>query len=205
VATGDTNGADAAAQAATLRNLIDDTENTQWETPGNATGPLSVDGKKVTIDLAGTAPVTVRDVQVSAMLRSGQSRFTALRQFEVWACNNGGSRFNHDGPPSTADCSTDAGFRKVYTSAADAFPGNSPRPVSPHLILRSFDIPNTKATHLRLVVKTNQCTGGPNFLGEQDADPANATDCPSAGPATTKFVRAAEFQAFSADTSVYRH
>ena len=202
-ATGDTAGADAAAQAATLRNLIDDTENTQWETAGNATGPLSVDGKKVTIDLAGTEPVTVRDVQVSAMLRSGQSRFTALRQFEVWACNNGGSSsFNHDGP--TADCSTDAGYRKVYTSPADAFPGNSPRPVSPSLILRSFDISNTKATHLRFVVKTNQCTGGPNFLGEQDADPANATDCPSAGPATTKFVRAAEFQAFTQDTSVYR-
>jgi hypothetical protein len=200
VATGDTGGADGAA---TLRNLIDDTENTQWETAGNTTGPLSVDGKKVTIDLAGTEPVTVRGVQVSAMLRSGQNRFTALRQFEVWACNNGGSSsFNHDGP--TADCSTDAGFKKVYTSAADAFPGNSPRPVSPHLILRSFDIPNTKATHLRLVVKTSQCTGGPHFLGEQDADPANATDCPSAGPSTTKFVRAAEFQAFTADTSVYR-
>ena len=193
VATGDTNGANAAAQAATLRNLIDDTENTQWETPGNATGALSVDGKKVTIDLAGTEPVHVRSVQVSAMLRSGQSRFSAVRQFEVWACNS-----------DKANCSTDAGFSKVYTSGADAFPGNSPRPVSPALILRSFDIPNTKATHLRFVVKTNQCTGGPNFLGEQDADPDNATDCPTAGPATTKIVRAAEFQAFEQKTSVYR-
>jgi extracellular elastinolytic metalloproteinase len=198
VATGDTNGADAAAQAATLRNLIDDTERTQWETPGNATGPLSVDGKKVTIDLAGADPVKVRKLQVSAMLRNlapaaGQSRFTALRQFEVWACNG-----------DKANCSIDAGFTKVYTSPADAFPGNSPRPVSPHLILRSFDIPNTKATHLRLVVKTNQCTGGPNFLGEQDADPGNLSDCPTGGAAVTKFVRAAEFQAFAEKSSVYR-
>jgi hypothetical protein len=191
VATGDTNGANAAAQAATLRALIDDTENTQWETPGNATGPLSVDGKKVTIDLAGTKAVHVRSVQVSAMLRAGQSRFSALRQFEVWACN-----------ADKDNCSTDAGFTKVYTSRADAFPGNSPRPVSPNLILRSFDIPNTKATHLRFVVKTNQCTGGPNFLGEQDADPTNATDCPSAGPATTKIVRAAEFQAFEDESRI---
>jgi hypothetical protein len=76
--------------------------------------------------------------------------------------------------------------------------------VAPSLILRSFDIPNTRATHLRFLVKTSQCTGGPNFLGEQDADPASATDCPSAGPATSKFVRAAEFQAFSLDSSVYR-
>jgi extracellular elastinolytic metalloproteinase len=198
VATGDTNGADAAAQAATLRSLIDDTENTQWETPGNATGPLSVDGKKVTIDLAGADAVKVRKVQVSAMVRNlapaaGQSRFTALRQFEVWACNS-----------DKANCSIDAGFTKAYTSPADAFPGNSPRPVSPHLILRSFDIPDTKATHLRLVVKTNQCTGGPNFLGEQDADPGNPTDCPTGGTAVTKFVRAAEFQAFEDETSVSR-
>ncbi len=194
VATGDTNGADAAAQAATLRALIDDTENTQWETPSNAAGAISVDGKKVTIDLAGTKPVNVHDVQVSAMLRAGQARMTALRQFEVWACNS-----------DKANCATDAGFSKVYTSAADAFPGNSPRPVSPHLLLRSFDIPNTKATHLRMVVKTSQCTGGPNFLGEQDADPVNATDCPSASPAAVRFVRAAEFQAFEQDSSVNRH
>jgi extracellular elastinolytic metalloproteinase len=193
VATGDTNGADAAARAATLRALIDDTENTQWETPSNASGPISVDGKKVTIDLAGTDPVTVRDLQVSAMLRAGQSRFSALRQFEVWACRS-----------DQANCATDAGFTKVYTSPADAFPGNSPRPVSPHLILRSFDIPNTRATHLRLVVKTSQCTGAPNFQGEQDADPAAGTDCPSVAPAALRFVRAAEFQAFTRDSSVVR-
>jgi hypothetical protein len=125
------------------------------------------------------------------MLQSGQSRFTAVRQFEVWTCdaNRGGA------------CATDAGYTRRYTSPADAFPGNSPRPVSPHLILRTFDIPDTRATHVRFVVKTSQCTGGPNFLGEQDADPANATDCPSAGAAATKFVRAAEFQAFDANSS----
>ena len=53
-ATGDTSGADAAAQAAQLRNLIDDTENTNWTTAGNVVaGALSVDGKQVTINLAG--------------------------------------------------------------------------------------------------------------------------------------------------------
>jgi hypothetical protein len=130
------------------------------------------------------------------MLRSGQSRFTAVRQFEVWTCNNGGARFAHNNPPSNADCSTNAGYTKRYTSPADAFPGNSPRPVSPHLLLRTFDIPNTNATHVRFVVKTSQCTGGPNFQGEQDADPLNATDCRTAGSALTKFVRAAEFQVF---------
>ena len=145
-----------------------------WTAAGNITGgppgDLSVDGKQATIDLAGTAPVRIRHIQVSSMLRSGvvatpglanssQNRFTALRQFEVWACRT--------------NCSSDSGFSRVYTSRADAFPGDPPRPVSPHMILREFDIPNVTATHLRLVVKTSQCTGGPAFQGEQDADPTN--------------------------------
>jgi hypothetical protein len=114
VATGDTSGADAAAQAAQLRNLIDDAE------------------------------------------------------------------------------------------ASNAFPGDPPRPVAPILILREFDIPNTKATHLRLVVKTNQCTGGPAFQGDQDADPINNPDCDTNPTAGVRFVRAAELQAFAGDGSVHR-
>jgi extracellular elastinolytic metalloproteinase len=191
--------------------LIDDTESTNWTAPADiVSGNMSVDGKQVTIDLAGTDPVHIRHIQVSAHLRNfvtpaggeplgGQNRFTALRQFEVWACN-----------AKKDDCSAGAGFTKVYTSPADAFPGDPPRPVAPHLILREFDIPNTKATHLRLVAKTSQCTGGPAFQGEQDADPANNTDCDSNVPAPTPptartsraFVRAAEFQAFEHEGSL---
>ena len=184
-------GATASGDGGTsVANLIDDTERTQWTANGNTTGPLSVDGLKVTIDLGGTESINVKYVKVSSMLQAGQSRFTALRQFEVWTCDaNKG-----------ANCATDAGYTKRYTSPADAFPGNSPRPVSPHLLLRTFDIPNTDATHVRFVAKTNQCTGGPNFAGEQDADPANNTDCTTFGPATTKFVRSAEFQVFRAES-----
>jgi extracellular elastinolytic metalloproteinase len=142
--------------------------------------------------------VPIRRVQVSAALGPvfdpnarpnptdlTQNRFTALRQFEVWACN-----------ANRSNCSTAAGFAPAFTSAPDAFPGEAPRPVQPHLILRDFEIPLTRATHLRLVVRTNQCTGGPEFQGEQDADPFNATDCDTAGPASTRFVRVAELQAF---------
>jgi hypothetical protein len=68
--------------------------------------------------------------------------------------------------------------------------------VAPALLLRSFSVPAVRATHLRLLVRTSQCTGGPDFQGEQDADPFNATDCDTAGPASSRFVRAAEFQAF---------
>jgi extracellular elastinolytic metalloproteinase len=199
VATGDTSGADAAAQAAQLRGLIDDTENTTWTTAGTITGGnLSADGKKVTVDLAGTATQRISHLQVSVLLSNNVNRFTAVRKFEIWACDA------NDGD----DCATDAGFSLAYTSADDAFPGNPPRPVAPHMILRSFDIPNTQATHLRLVVKTTQCTGGPEFQGDQDADPAVNADCdsnlvvppPPLPPPSRSFVRAAELQAFSSSS-----
>jgi hypothetical protein len=186
-------GATATGDGTNHANLIDDTERNQWTAEGMISGGnLSVDGKKVTIDLAGTDPVRIRSIQVSAHLSAGQNRFTALRQFEVWAC--------------TTNCTLDSGFTKVFTSAADAFPGNPPRPVAPHLILRTFDIPDVNATHLRLVVKTSQCTGGPLFQGDQDADPTNDSDCDSnvAADASRRFVRAAEFQAFSQEGSVNR-
>ena len=80
------------------RNLIDDTEGTQLDRDRQRRpAPLSVDGKKVTVDLGGTEPINVK-------LRPGQrhavrpartgSRLCA--QFEVWACNaNKGARLRH--------------------------------------------------------------------------------------------------------------
>jgi hypothetical protein len=193
-------GAEVLSRAQVLARLIDDTEATGWQAAATETGGAwEVDGRQVTVDLAGNGPRTVRRVQVSAMVGPvfdpqarptpgdlGQNRFTALRAFEIWACD-----------ASAADCGTDTGFRRVFRSAADAFPGAAPRPVAPELLLRSFTLPATPATHLRLRVLASQCTGGPAFQGEQDADPFNATDCNTAGPASTRFVRAAELQAFS--------
>ncbi len=87
-----------------LGNLIDDTENTNWNAPGTVTtGNLTVDGKQATVDLAGTDDVTVRFVQVSAHIRvNGQSRFAALRQFQLQACN----------ADEGDNCSTAAGFTR---------------------------------------------------------------------------------------------
>ena len=77
-------------------------------------------------------------------------------------------------------------------------PGDAPRPVAPELKMRSFDIPQTAATHLRVELVTNQCQGGPKFQGEQDNDPVNPTDCATASEAGTE-LRAAELQVFSAN------
>lgn len=190
-ASGNATGADPAAQAIQLGNLIDDTEATNWAAPGTVTGGnLSVDGTQVTVDLAGSSAQRVKHVQVSAMLGPGQSRYSALRKFELWTCND----------DTGADCAGGSGFTLLHSSIDNAFPGDAPRPVAPVLILREFDVKDANATHVRLVVKTNQCTGGPDFQGDQDTDPLNNADCDSnvAAGAGQAFVRAAELQVFGA-------
>jgi hypothetical protein len=145
----------------------------------------------------------VRRVHVSALLRpadandaggdtEGQNRFTALRSFEVYACTASVLNLN---------CALETGFTRVYTSPSHAFPGDVPRPTAPDLLLRAFDIPATRATHLQLRVLTNQCTGGPAFQGDQDADPLNDSNC-ATGSDAGGAVRAAEFQAFSGSASL---
>jgi hypothetical protein len=167
-------------------NLIDDTEGTQWD--DLETTPVG--GQSVTVALGGGSH-TVGRVQVSAMIGPGESRFSALRSFEVWACSS--------------DCSTDAGFTKVFTSPGDAFPGIAPRPVAPDLIMRSFTLPSpVTATHLRFVVDTNQCTGGPAYAGTQDNDPSNEpTDCTAAASAVTGSGSTAADEVFSAEFEAF--
>jgi extracellular elastinolytic metalloproteinase len=189
-------GATASGDGVNLGLLIDDTEATNW---ASLTG--AVLGKQVTVRLdPSKATHQVRRVQVSAMLRvntgdandpGGQSRFSALRQFQVWTCEAKGS----------VDCSQDSQFRLIFTSPADAFPSVAPRPRAPELIMRSFNVPQTMATHVRLRVLTNQCTGGPAYQGDQDDDPNNSTDrdettLPGFNVNATR-VRAAELQVFS--------
>jgi hypothetical protein len=155
-------GAVATGDGARLGELIDDTESTNWE---SATAPVA--GKQVTVDLNGGTHAIDR-VQVSALLKTGQNRFLALRQFELWTCAQ----------TDAISCSDSANYTKQYTSPAEAFPGVAPRPVAPDLILRTFTLPQTlNVTHVRLVVRENQCTGKAAFQGVQDADPTNPTDC----------------------------
>jgi hypothetical protein len=198
-----TSGTTEVLSAAQVRErLIDDTEATNWQAAASeGADGWSVDGRRVTVDLAGTAPQRITRAQVSAAIGpvydpvaradQGQSRFTALRQFELWSCN---ARF--------ADCSTEDGFNRIYSSGAGFFPSDAPRPTQPTLLLREFTFSPVQATHLQLVTRNSQCTGAPAYQGEQDADPHNATDCNAAGPASTRFVRAAELQAFGQTSAV---
>jgi hypothetical protein len=187
------NGATATGDGVNLNELIDDTEETTWASREGA-----VQGKQVTVKLEKRTQV--RRVHVSAMLRppfppppapqppdpGGQSRYSALRQFEILTCNT----------TNKVDCTDPADFELVLTSPADAFPSVAPRPRAPDLILREFAVERSQATHVRLRVLHNQCTGAPDYQGDQDDDPRHITDCDE-GSTQGTFVRAAELQVFS--------
>jgi extracellular elastinolytic metalloproteinase len=184
-----TQGATATGDGTNQASLIDDTEGTDW----SATG-APVQGREVTIKLAGTAPVAIGSVNVSAMLVPGQNRFTALRQFELDSCTAGASSANPNCDGAIAD-----GWRQVMVSEPDAFPSVNPRPVAPDLQLRTWDVRGrTRATHIRLVVLNNQCTGQSSYQGEQDNDPTFSTDC-----RTTSLTPAGQVALPERDTEVH--
>jgi hypothetical protein len=184
-----TAGAVVTGDGINLAKVNDDDEATNW---ASLNAPVA--GRQVTVDLAGGAQ-KIKRVQVSAMLRppvtgdadaGTQSRFSALRQFRVQACT----------ATATVTCSAPADFRTVFTSSRDVFPSVAPRPRAPELLVKSFDIKPTTATHLRLEVLSNQCTGAPDYQGEQDADPRAISDCTTGSPQALN-VRVAEFEAYT--------
>ena len=126
--------------------------------------------------------------------QGSQSRFSALRQFELYACTAGGS----SNPTCAGD--NDDGWRRILLSVKDAFPAVNPRPTVPTLNIRTFEVPTTTATHVRLVVLHNQCTGQRSYHGEQDNDESNPTEC--RGTAAAQQVRAAELQILSSRPEV---
>ena len=62
--------------------------------------------------------------------------------------------------------------------------------------MRSFAVPETRATHVRLRVLTNQCTGQPAYQGDLDDDPAERRGLRD-GSTQDDNVRAAELQVFA--------
>src|SRR6185436_17713392 len=106
--------------------------------------------------------------------------YSTVRRFEVLTCN----------ASAGADCASDAGYRVAYASAANAFDTGPFRPKVPNLLMKSFPVRPSLATHVRLRVLTNQCTGNPLYAGEQENDPRSASDCPTAAPAAANVVAA---------------
>ena len=177
------NGAVASGNGANHGNLIDETEATNWQ---DTTAPVA--GRQVTVSLGAVRDI--RLVKVSAYLQPGQNRFSALRAFELLGCTAGTVGANPTCDPAVA-----AGWKRILQTGHDAFPAEPPRPVAPDLLLRTWEVPSASATHVKLVVLSNQCTGNGDFHGEQDQDPRSATDCRTTAIANQ--VRIAELQLFS--------
>jgi hypothetical protein len=208
-----TQGATATGDGDFQQGLIDDTESTNWGETGAA-----VQGQQVVVKLGGNGPVRFSSVNVSAMItgfattprgpgtptQPAENRFTALRSFDLYACTAGANRAN-----PTCDPIASKGWKRILRSQNDAFPGVNPRPVAPDLILRNWSVPTTTATHVRFVVRDNQCTGQASYHGDQDNDPNNNSDCrvgdPTATPplpARNTEVHAAELQVWSSKPAV---
>ena len=88
-------GASASGDGSDFGSLIDDTEGTAVERHGTHSGRDRHAGRRSTFG-GGAHPID--RVQVSAMLQTGQNRFTALRSFEIWTCN----RRRATAPPARA-------------------------------------------------------------------------------------------------------
>ena len=176
-------GATISGDGTNLGRLTDDAEGTAWTAGGGAAG------RQVTVDLPADAAKLVSRVQLSAFPGAGATTatmYSTVRQFEILTCN----------ASTGADCATDAGYRVAYTSPANAFDTAQFRPKVPNLLIKSFAVRPTLATHVKLRVLTNQCTGNPLYAGEQENDPRSASDCATAAPAAANVV-AAEFEVFS--------
>jgi hypothetical protein len=153
-----------------LQNVLDDNEATNDGQTG-----ASAQGRWFVIALGGVNPNgnVIKRLGVSALLVPGNNRFTALRSFDAYACRAG-----KNAPNPTCDGSVDAGWTKIVSSPADAFPSVNPRPVAPDMTLRYFDVSHPEvATHIKFVVTNNQCTGQTSYQGDQDNDPNINSDC----------------------------
>ena len=229
------NGAEVTGDGGNHALVNDDTEATNWAFVGASDTDL-IDGRQFTVALA--ARQKVAEIQVSAANRpalcdgatgndpgeaidcadddelpydpNAQNRFAALRSFEILTCDT----------TTGSACEEEDDFAVVGISPADAFPSSPPRPIAPNLQIRAFDVPDTFATHVRLRVLTNQCTGNPQFSLEQNpvSDPTSNPDCvdgftgaaltgtTATNPATIRTtqrhkVRVSELQVFSQATA----
>ena len=194
-----TNGATAtSSHPATTANLLDDTENTSM-IMNNVPGTIPTTKPFVTVALGGGSH-TVRMLKISGVSNGG--RFVALRRFEIQTC--------HVGIPTVANtCTAPTDFTTIYTAGPNnaagcvigppckptrvPFKGVAPRPVVPDMLWKPFDVPDTQATHVRLVALDNQCTGAPEYQGDQDpGDPSNNPNCSTS--ANNNDLRFAEIQ-----------
>ncbi|MFN2470592.1 MAG: M36 family metallopeptidase [Gaiellaceae bacterium] len=202
-----TNGGDAIMMVppntngtSTMDNLLDDTEDTQWEVV-NMGGNTNVVKPFVIVKLGQRK--MVRFAKISGVVEpatAGQGgRVRALRRFRLEACDETGQPVGYcslatsytptsllyesgpnDNAPSPEPYDPNAGCQigPPCPETHVSFPAHSFRPVAPDMLWRAFDVPLSReqmATHVRLIALDNQCTGEPRYQGVQST--AANTDC----------------------------
>ena len=80
----------------------------------------------------------------------------------------------------------------------------NPRPVTPDMTLRYFDVSHPEiATHIKFVVTNNQCTGQPSYQGDQDNDPNINSDCRATQGPTAVGIRRGTPRCTSTEVQVF--
>ncbi|MBK5305130.1 MAG: M36 family metallopeptidase [Frankiaceae bacterium] len=166
-----------------LGNVLDDSEETNGAFDGQP-----VAGREITVKFLKPKQ-TFNRISVSALhhpaktLPEGgteiEGRFLGLRAFDLQASTDGG-----------------ATFKTVYSSPSNFFPAQRPRPVAPDLIAREVALPKAiTADAVKLVIRTSQCTGNPEYNTEEEADPVQPSACTSLAGYSTQ-VTVTELQLF---------
>ena len=179
-------GAGVTGNAGQLRlgRVIDDTEVTN-----GAFDAQPVKGRQVTVTF-GTGMTTFDKIAVSSLHHPAQAvtegggmeiegRLLGIRAFDLQVSKDGGRTFT-----------------TFYRSSDDFFPAFRPRAVAPDLLLRTITLPKAVTGNaIRMVIRSNTCTGGRDFNYEQENDLTTASDCRSVATNTTQ-VTVTELQVF---------
>ena len=178
-------GAGVTGNAGKLRlgRVIDDTEETNGAFDGQP-----VKGRQITVTF-GTGMTTFDRIAVSSLHHPAgtvseggteiEGRLLGIRAFDLQVSSNGGRTWS-----------------TFYRSPDDFFPAYRPRAVAPDLVLRDITLAKpVTGNAIRLVIRTNTCTGGRDFNYEQENDPTNPSDCRSTATNTTQ-VTVAELEVF---------
>jgi hypothetical protein len=166
-----------------LGRIIDDTEETNGAFVGQP-----VAGRTFTVTF-GTGMTTFNRIAVSSLHHPAQAlpeggtevegRLLGIRAFDLQVSKDGGKTFT-----------------TFYRSPDDFFPAYRPRAVAPDLLLRSVKLSKPVTGNVvRLVIRSNTCTGGKDFNYEQERDVTSPSDCRSDAANTTN-VTVSELQVF---------
>lgn len=178
-------GVKGNAGALRLGNVIDDVEDTNGAFNGQP-----VKGRTITVTF-GTGMTTFDKVAVSSLhhpaktLPEGgteiEGRLLGIRAFDLQVSKDGGKTFT-----------------TFYRSSPDFFPADQPRAVAPDLLLRTIKLKQAVTGNaVRMIIRSNTCTGGSDFNYEQENDRSTPSDCRTTATNTTQ-VTVTELQVFRA-------